>query len=77
MKLIPNWTKAYKSLAVVLPFAGFLIIQAADAIAATQGIGLIPDGYQQHFGFLYAALAFIGRVINQGDIFKHKDGEND
>ncbi|MHA3051824.1 DUF7940 domain-containing protein [Acinetobacter sp. ANC 4640] len=74
--IIPEWYKAWKSLAVLLPAIAYLITTAMDVIQQTQGIGLIPPEYRQHFGFLYIGLGFVGRVINQGGILKgdKKDG---
>lgn len=74
--IIAEWYKAWKSLAVLLPTIAFLITTAMDVIQQTQGIGLIPPEYRQHFGFLYIGLGFLGRMINQGGILKggKKDG---
>ena len=74
--IIAEWYKAWKSLAVLLPMIAYVVTLAMDVIQQTQGIGLIPPEYRQHFGFLYIGLAAIGRVINQGGILKggKKDG---
>ena len=59
MKLINNWQKMYKSLAVVLPTVA---VFALALIGAATDSNLIPTEYM---GFVVLVTAFLGRIIKQ------------
>ena len=59
MKLINNWQKMYRSLAVILPTLAVFLLAIADAAMQTQ---LIPIEYMP---VVVAVTGFIGRIIKQ------------
>lgn len=59
MKLVSNWQKMYKSLAVVLPTVA---VFAIALIGAATDSNLIPPEYM---GFVVLVTGFLGRIIKQ------------
>ena len=66
MKLIPNWQQAYKSLAVILPTIGNLVLLLLFLIEKSQELNLIPVDYLPFItAVITPVLAFLGRIIPQ------------
>ena len=66
MKLIPNWQQAHKSLAVILPTIGNLVLLLIFLIEKSQELNLIPIEYLPFItAVITPVLAFLGRVIPQ------------
>ena len=59
MKLIQDWQKMYKSLAVILPT---VVVFALAIIGAATDSNLIPPEYM---GFVVLVTGFLGRIIKQ------------
>jgi len=71
LKLIPNWKKAYKSLAVLLPTIGSFILLIVHILQTAGELSLIPQTYMPHVtAFVIPTLSWVGRIISQGDLFK-------
>ena len=62
MTLVQNWTKAYKSLAVILPTLAVFALSLLDAAMQTN---LVPAEY---LPIVVAISGFIGRIIKQPKI---------
>ena len=70
MKLIPNWQQAYKSLAVILPTIGNLVLLLVFLIEKSQELNLIPAEYLPFItAVITPVLAFLGRVIPQVNLY--------
>lgn len=70
MKLISNWQQAYKSLAVILPTIGNLILLLLFLIEKSQELNLIPADYLPFItAIITPMLAFLGRVIPQVSLY--------
>ena len=70
MKLIPNWQQAHKSLAVILPTIGNLVLLLVFLIEKSQELNLIPVDYLPFItAVVTPMLAFLGRVIPQVNLY--------
>lgn len=69
MKLVSNWQQVYKSLAVVLPTIGNIILLIMYVLAQAVELDLIPTEYIPFvMATLTPILAALGRVIQQASL---------
>ena len=73
MKLIENWDKAHKSLAVVLPFIATTVALLISIITSLNTNGVIDINNDIYWGYALTVLTYIGRVIPQVGLFINSD----
>lgn len=69
MKLVSNWQQVYKSLAVVLPTIGNVILLIMYVLSQAVELDLVPTEYIPFvMATLTPILAALGRVIQQASL---------